>query len=56
MNKQKVKHHQNSDTKNRQHRTTSEPPAWNGQEWITGGLNMFYGANLTLSYWRGTNI
>ena len=31
MNKHKVKHHRNSDTKNRQQRTISEPPPWNGQ-------------------------
>ena len=31
MNKHKVKHHRNSDTKNRQQRTTSETPPWNGQ-------------------------
>ena len=24
--------------------------------WGGGGFNMFYGANLTLSNWRGTNI
>ena len=23
---------------------------------LLGGLNMFYGTNLTLSYWRGSNI
>ena len=27
----KVKHHRNSDTKNRQQRTTTELPPWNGQ-------------------------
>ena len=31
MNKHKVKRHRNSDTKNRQQRTTTEIPPWNGQ-------------------------
>ena len=31
MNKHQVKRHRNSDTKNRQHRTTTEMPPWNGQ-------------------------
>ena len=31
MTEHKVKHHRNSDTKNRQQRTTSELPPWNGQ-------------------------
>ena len=31
MNTHKVKHHRNSDTKNRQQRTTTKLPPWNGQ-------------------------
>ena len=31
MNTYKVKRHRNSDTKNRQQRTTTKPPPWNGQ-------------------------
>ena len=31
MNTRKVKRHGNSDTKNRQQRTTTELPPWNGQ-------------------------
>ena len=34
MNKHKMKHHRNSDTKNRQQRTTSEPPPWNALETV----------------------
>ena len=39
MNTRKVKRHRNTDTKNRQKRTTIELPPWNGQQWITGGVN-----------------
>ena len=31
MNKREVERHQNSDTKNRQQRTTTKLPPWNGQ-------------------------
>ena len=31
MNTRKVKRHRNSDTKNRQQRTTTKLPPWNGQ-------------------------
>ena len=32
MKTRKVKHHRNSDTKNRQQRTTTKLPPWNGQQ------------------------
>ena len=48
MNKQKVKHLRNSDTKNRR-------GGGGGGGVGGGGLNQFYGAKLTLSYCCGTN-
>ena len=55
MNTHKVRH-QNSDTKNRQQSSTTKLPPWNivMNNWGGGGgLNMFYGANLALSFLSG---
>ena len=46
--------HRNSDNKSRKQKTTVKLPPWNGQKLITGGLNLFYGPNLTLSFRSGS--